>query len=210
VRIVARRLVCSGGMWYNSTVSCRKTGNRSKGDARHRAAVQMSRLWDRRGQHRAIRSCHMLGGVSCVIPLGIPVASTGHARGAAFSFPREGGKVEMATKGTIAMKRNVKFLIAGAVCCTALGLLAAPLVQHYYCKYCGHKTTSVNSLTSSPCQRHPSGPGKGHHALYEGGEKESYVCKYCGLKSTSIASLTSSKCQRHPNGPQNGRHAPAL
>ncbi len=32
----------------------------------------------------------MLGGVSCVIPLGIPVASTGHARGAAFSFGREG------------------------------------------------------------------------------------------------------------------------
>ena len=82
--------------------------------------------------------------------------------------------------------------------------------QHFYCKYCGLKTSSVNSLTSSSCQRHPNGPGKGRHALYEGGEKSSYVCKYCGLRSTSIASLTSSKCQRHPNGPQKGRHEPAL
>ena len=36
----------------------------------------------------------MFGGVSCVIPLGIPVASTGHARGVAFSFGRNGGKAE--------------------------------------------------------------------------------------------------------------------
>ncbi len=108
------------------------------------------------------------------------------------------------------MKRREKFLIVGVLCCTVLGLLAAPAMHYYYCKYCGHKTTSVNSLTSSSCQRHPNGPGKGRHALYEGGEKESYVCKYCGLKSTSIASLTSSKCQRHPNGPQKGRHEPAL
>jgi hypothetical protein len=41
------------------------------------------------------------------------------------------------------------------------------------CKYCGHKTTSENNLTASLCQRHPNGPGKGRHALYEGGEKES-------------------------------------
>lgn len=81
------------------------------------------------------------------------------------------------------MKRIEKSLIAGTLCSTALGLLATPTVKHYYCKYCGHKATSVNSLTSSLCQRHPEGPGKGHHALYEGGEKAS--CKYCGLKSTS-------------------------
>ena len=80
----------------------------------------------------------------------------------------------------------------------------------FYCKYCGHKTTSVNSLTASRCPQHPNGPGKGRYALYEGGEKESCVCKYCGLKSTSIESLTSSKCQRHPDGPAKGRHEPAL
>ena len=152
----------------------------------------------------------MLGGVTCVIPLGIPVASTGHARGAAFLFRREGGKAEYATKGREAMKRSVKFLLAGMLSAAALGLLAVPAVQHFYCKYCGHKTTSVNSLTASLCQRHPNGPGKGRHALYEGGEKAGYVCKYCGLKSTSIASLTSSKCQRHPSGPAKGRHEAAL
>ena len=108
------------------------------------------------------------------------------------------------------MKKNVKFLLAGVLCASTIALFAASAAQHFYCKYCGHKTTSVNSLTSSLCQRHPNGPGKGRHALYEGGEKECYVCKYCGLKSTSIASLTSSKCQRHPNGPAKGRHEPAL
>ena len=127
-----------------------------------------------------------------------------------FRFGEMAAKREEATKGTDAMKKNVKLLLAGALCVTTIVLFAAPTVQHFYCKYCGHKTTSVNSLTSSLCQRHPNGPGKGRHALYEGGEKESYVCKYCGLKSTSIASLTSSKCQRHPNGPAKGRHEPAL
>ena len=92
----------------------------------------------------------------------------------------------------------------------SLCAVAAPAVKNYYCKYCGHKTTSVNSLTASLCQRHPAGPAKGRHALYEGGEKATYTCKYCGLKSSSIASLTSSKCQRHPAGAQKGRHEPAL
>ena len=108
------------------------------------------------------------------------------------------------------MSKIVRMGAMGALCCVAFGLLAAPAVQHYYCKYCGLKTTSVNSLTASLCQRHPDGPAKRRHALYEGGEKASYVCKYCGLKSTSIASLTSSKCQRHPSGPAKGRHEPAL
>ena len=92
----------------------------------------------------------------------------------------------------------------------AMVALPAPAVQHYYCKYCGHKTTSVNSLTASLCQRHPVGPAKGRHALYEGEEKSTYTCKYCGLKSSSIASLTSSKCQRHPDGALKGRHEPSL
>ena len=95
--------------------------------------------------------------------------------------------------------------VAVAVCAVAV-----PVTRHYYCKYCGHKTTSVNSLTASLCQRHPAGPAKGRHALYEGEVKSAYTCKYCGLKSSSIASLTSSKCQRHPDGALKGRHAPAL
>lgn len=104
----------------------------------------------------------------------------------------------------------IAMLLGVAVNATGLAFANALFVQHFYCKYCGHKTTSVNSLTASLCQRHPNGPAKGRHALYEGGERESYVCKYCGLKSTSIASLTSSKCQRHPNGPAKGRHEPTL
>ena len=108
------------------------------------------------------------------------------------------------------MSKIVRMVYIGALSCVALGLLAAPAVQHYYCQYCGHKTTSVNSLTSSLCQRHPNGSGNGRHALYEGGEKTTYVCKYCGLKSSAINSLTSTKCQRHPNGPMKGRHEPAL
>ena len=38
----------------------------------------------------------------------------------------------------------------------------------YSCKYCGHKAKDVRSLTASACQRHPDGPGRGRHALYEG------------------------------------------
>ena len=80
----------------------------------------------------------------------------------------------------------------------------------FYCKYCGHKTASVASLTASACFRHPNGPHKGRHALYEGSEKASYTCKYCGHKASCISSLTSSACIRHPNGPGKGKHAPAL
>ena len=106
-------------------------------------------------------------------------------------------------------KTSVIVLVFAAVA-MVLCASATSAVKHYFCKYCGHKTTSVNSLTASQCLRHPNGPGKGRHALYEGEEKPTYTCKYCGFKSSSIASLTSSKCQRHPEGPQKGRHAPAL
>ncbi len=58
------------------TVSCRKTGNRSiRGYAAHDSCTKVSRSRSRRGETRIIRNRHMLGGVSCVIPLGIPVAS---------------------------------------------------------------------------------------------------------------------------------------
>ena len=80
----------------------------------------------------------------------------------------------------------------------------------FYCKYCGHKASSVASLTASMCIRHPDGPHKDRHVLYEGSEKEKYTCKYCGKQFASIASLTASKCIRHPNGPHKGSHVPAL
>ena len=92
--------------------------------------------------------------------------------------------------------------------CFALAQAKKPTA--FYCKYCGHKASSVSSLTASLCMRHPNDPGKGKHALYEGSEKEQYMCKYCGRKATSISSLTASKCIRHPNGPAKGNHEPAL
>ena len=84
------------------------------------------------------------------------------------------------------------------------------IMANFYCEYCGTKSSSVSSLTASSCSRHPLGPGKGKHKLYEGGEKSQYVCKYCGTKSSSISSLTASSCSRHPNGAGKGKHAPAL
>ena len=80
----------------------------------------------------------------------------------------------------------------------------------FYCEYCGHMANSVQSLTAGTCQRHPLGPYKGKHKLYEGGEKSQYICKYCGHKSSTIASLVAGTFQRHPDGQYKGRHAPAL
>ena len=108
------------------------------------------------------------------------------------------------------MMGKISIVVAFCGVVLSVSLVAAPAVKHYYCKYCGHKTTSVNRLTASLCQRHPDGPAKGCHVLYEGEEKSTYVCKYCGIKSISIASLTSSKCQRYPYGALTVRHAPAL
>ena len=106
------------------------------------------------------------------------------------------------------VKRTIAILaIAGM---TLLAIAQAKKPPAFYCKYCGHKASSVASLTASMCIRHPDGPHKGRHALYEGSEKEAYTCKYCGHKASSISSLTSSACIRHPNGPHKGKHAPAL
>ncbi len=63
-------------------------------------------------------------------------------------------------------------------------------MANYYCKYCGTKASSVSSLTGNSCSRHPDGPNRGKHALYEGQEKSQYTCKYCGTKSSSLGSLT--------------------
>lgn len=80
----------------------------------------------------------------------------------------------------------------------------------FYCKYCGNAYSSIQSLTSTTCPRHPDGVGKGRHALYEGDEAPEYTCKYCGKRAGTIASLTSQMCPRHPDGNGKGRHSPSL
>ncbi len=84
------------------------------------------------------------------------------------------------------------------------------IMANYYCEYCGQKFSSVTTLTANTCSRHPNGPAKGKHKLYEGGEKSKYTCKYCGKQFTSLAILTANTCARHPNGSHKGKHAPAL
>ena len=79
-----------------------------------------------------------------------------------------------------------------------------------YCRNCGARFPNVASLTSSACPRHPLGPHKGKHELYEGSEKSHYTCKYCGYAMTSIAALTSCACPKHPDGSHKGKHSPAL
>ena len=83
-------------------------------------------------------------------------------------------------------------------------------MANYYCEYCGTKYSSVTLLTGSSCHRHPNGPNKGKHKLYEGSEKRTYTCKYCGTAYSSLTLLTGSACYRHPNGPTKEKHAPAL
>ena len=83
-------------------------------------------------------------------------------------------------------------------------------MANFYCEYCGAKFPSIQSLTSSYCQRHPNGQNKGKHKLYEGSEKSQYTCKYCGQNYPNITSLTASSCARHPSGSYKGKHAPAL
>ena len=83
-------------------------------------------------------------------------------------------------------------------------------MANFYCKYCGQRFSSVNFLTGQMCSRHPNGPGKGRHELYEGSEKSQYTCKYCGQKFSSINGMTGQCCSRHPNGPGKGKHSPAL
>ncbi len=82
--------------------------------------------------------------------------------------------------------------------------------QSYYCKYCGTKASSISSLTGWTCPRHPDGPNKGRHVLYEGAEKSSYSCRYCGNSASSISTLTAWKCPRHPRGANSGNHEPSL
>jgi C4-type Zn-finger protein len=83
-------------------------------------------------------------------------------------------------------------------------------MANYYCKNCGYKNSSVATLTSVSCHRHPNGPSKGKHELYQGEEKSQYTCKYCGYKNSTIATLTAGNCHRHPNGVSKGKHSPAI
>lgn len=83
-------------------------------------------------------------------------------------------------------------------------------MANFYCEYCGDKFSSVSSLTSNSCRRHPSGSFKGKHKLYEGSEKTKYTCKYCGDTFSTISSMTSNSCRRHPEGSFKGHHSPAL
>ena len=83
-------------------------------------------------------------------------------------------------------------------------------MANFYCEYCGLKASSVSTLTSNKCTRHPNGFCKGNHKLYEGSEKSQYTCKYCGQNFRTIQALTGSRCTRHPNGYCKGNHAPAL
>ena len=84
------------------------------------------------------------------------------------------------------------------------------MATKFYCEYCGHEFTNVRALTACSCPRHPDGPGKGKHKLYEGSEKSVYTCKYCGHQFNSIRAMINCSCPRHPNGSGKGRHAPAL
>jgi len=80
----------------------------------------------------------------------------------------------------------------------------------HYCKHCGLRATTIAALTTNVCSRHPLGPNRGRHTLYQGAEKSRYECQYCGLRAPSIAGLTTNTCQRHPLGAGKGRHEPAL
>ena len=81
-------------------------------------------------------------------------------------------------------------------------------MANYYCEFCGRKASSIQSLSAGYCLRHPLGPGKGKHMLYEGPEAARYVCEYCGREAPSILTLTTGSCLRHPNGPNKGNHKP--
>ena len=52
--------------------------------------------------------------------------------------------------------RNITIL--AVVCMATLAFAQAKKPAAFYCKYCGHKASSVASLTASACIRHPAGP----------------------------------------------------
>ena len=76
--------------------------------------------------------------------------------------------------------------------------------SNYYCKNCGAKYPTVQSMSCGICHKNPEG-GK-RHELYEGSEKREYVCKNCGAKYPTLASMSSGICHRNPEGGK--RHEP--
>ena len=107
------------------------------------------------------------------------------------------------------VKQNSSSILVSAVLLTGI-VCGAAGAANFYCRYCGIRRSSVQSLTAGTCPRHPAGPGKGRHALYQGQEKAQYTCVFCGVKRSDIASLTAGSCSRRPAGPYKGRHEPAL
>lgn len=102
------------------------------------------------------------------------------------------------------MKRRLLIISTMLVLSVAIGVASGK----YYCKFCGSTYSSVSSLTSGKCPRHPDGAYKGRHQPYEGEPKSKYFCKYCGSSYSSISSLTSGMCPRHPDGSYKGHHNP--
>ncbi len=64
-------------------------------------------------------------------------------------------------------------------------------MANFYCKWCGKKFPSVQSLTSYSCNKNPNGA---KHELYEGDEKSKYTCKFCGREFSSISSMVDYSC----------------
>ena len=64
----------------------------------------------------------------------------------------------------------------------------------FYCKWCGYKASSVQSLVSYSCSRSPTRK----HELYEGPEQSVYYCECCGYRSPTIQTLTSYSCSNSP------------
>ena len=75
-------------------------------------------------------------------------------------------------------------------------------MANFYCKWCGNKYSSVQTLVNGMC---PKSPTK-KHELYEGSEKSQYTCKYCGNKYSSLQTLTNGMCSKSPTK----KHQPAL
>jgi hypothetical protein len=100
--------------------------------------------------------------------------------------------------------------LVAAVALTVKDVAAQNSKVKYYCEYCGSSYSSVASLTSARCVKHPDGVSKGYHKLYEGSEKQQYVCKYCGTKNRTLRGLVHQRCTKHPKGTSKGYHAPAL
>ena len=75
-------------------------------------------------------------------------------------------------------------------------------MANFYCKHCGIKHSSVQSLTNNSCSRSPTK----RHELYEGSEKSQYTCKHCGIKHSTLQSLLNNSCSRSPTK----KHVPAL